>query len=530
MIRRRTVLGGLSGVLFASRLYPSGAWAAQSPVDLDPLLEAVRKRLGVPGIGAIVVGRDRVMARGEAGVRKTGEEGLISADAHWQLGSITKTFTATLAAILIERGKLTWDTRLREIYPEHLKLMANGVPDITVRQLVTHTSGMFRGDIFGWDGVPEINQPGLTLSQRRQRGVVLSLKAPLEFVPGSKHSYSNRGYNTLGPALEKVVGKSFEDMILQDIAKPLGIGSVIFGEPALDAPKREPWPHLLEGRSWKAVPPVPREMYGYHVFNTAGGISLTLAGIARWMQAHMNGEGKAGILSEEMFKLIHSPSNQGGVPALGLGAHALGRRLFHTGSNGRNAAEMIVLPDAGVGLFLTTNAVAPANPAASFVSTNMLYALGFPGRWPMPALKPPEASSDGVVEGEALELISLSGGRVEFQMNDKFSGAFQLWWIGAKEGDRLVARLRAPVRGRYVVDGVFTRNADYGSVTIAIGSMRKRMEFRAERLAFENLSLGETKLEAGPQDVVFTAHGDAGQNGINCHLGLDLLRLRPMVH
>jgi len=67
------------------------------------------------------------------GVRRIGEPGAVAADPHWQLGSITKTFTATLTAMLVERGKLKWDTTLREIYPEHTKIMAPGIADVTIR-------------------------------------------------------------------------------------------------------------------------------------------------------------------------------------------------------------------------------------------------------------------------------------------------------------------------------------------------------------------------------------------------------------
>ena len=65
-------------------------------------------------------------------MRRMGEPGLVSPDPHWQLGSITKTFTATLAALLIERGKLTWDTTLAQIYPEHIRIMAPRVGTITI--------------------------------------------------------------------------------------------------------------------------------------------------------------------------------------------------------------------------------------------------------------------------------------------------------------------------------------------------------------------------------------------------------------
>jgi len=495
MITRRHAISASAGAMLASVFPALGAGASVSAQDLSVTLDAIRRRLGLPAMGAIVVARDRIIARGVCGVRRIGEPGAVAADAHWQLGSITKTFTATLTAMLVERGKLKWDTTLREIYPEHTKIMAPGIADVTIRQLVTHRSGMGQ-DVFYWEGVPETNKPGLTLSERRQRGVVFSLKAPLEFTPDSKYSYSNRGYNTLGPALEKVAGRAYEDMIVQDIAKPLGIASVIFGEPALNDPTHEPWPHEPQGSGWKPIAPVPREMYGYYIFNTAGGISLTLEGFARWMQAHLNGELSPGLLSKEMFKTLHTPVGKGGVPAFDLGSFGtLGRTLGHGGTNGRNSADHLLLMDRGIGIFAAANALPPENVLSRFMCSNTLVATALPGQWPQPAIKPPAPNADGAIEGEALEFIQASGGGIEFQNIKQLSGGFQLFWYGAKNGDRLVLRFTVPAKGRYAVEGVFCQNKDFGDATIGVGALQKRLKFRADRLGWQTIPLGETVLE-----------------------------------
>jgi CubicO group peptidase (beta-lactamase class C family) len=125
MIDRRrfvsTAIGAPLTALAASALGPTlEGWAAtDAPFDLGPTLEELRRRCGVPAVGAIVVSTDRVIARGVAGVRRMGEPGAVSVGAHWQLGSLTKNFTGTLAAILVERDMLSWDATLRQLYPEN---------------------------------------------------------------------------------------------------------------------------------------------------------------------------------------------------------------------------------------------------------------------------------------------------------------------------------------------------------------------------------------------------------------------------
>jgi D-alanyl-D-alanine carboxypeptidase len=510
-------------------LTPIETRADDSANKFGELLNALRERTRLPAVAAVIVSGNQSLVQGVAGRKRVDRPDAVPLNAHWQLGSITKTFTATLTAVLVEKGKLDWDTKVVDVYPQLSSVMAPNVGQITIRLLVEHRSGM-GADAFPWEGAPEINQRGLTLSQRRQRSVPLALRAPLDFPPGTRSQYSNRAYNLLGAVLERVAGRPWEDLIVNELARPLGLGSVVFGEPAFVDPNGEPWPHLLENHRWKPVAPVPPTMYGYHVCNPAGGISLTLPGVARWMQAHLNGELTSSVLSTDMFKTIHTTREDGGVPALFVNSKslALGRSLTHNGSNSRNYANMMILPERGVGVFFATNAVPPENTPANWLVWNTLLARALPGRWPRPALRPPAPNSEGSIEGEALQVAKLTGGNIDFQNFKQLSGGFQIWWSGAKEGDTLVLRLQLPRAGKYSLQGVFARNRDFGNVTIRVGNLERSLNFHSQRLSWAQVSLGECTLNAGPQDLTVVANGSAGQNGVACHLGLDTLSLRAI--
>jgi CubicO group peptidase (beta-lactamase class C family) len=527
MITRREFFLRGGSPLLASLLLPTRFFGDDLSDKFPEILNVLRQRTRLPAIAAVITTRDQIVAQGESGRNRIDQQTAVSPSAHWQLGSITKTFTATLTAILVEKGKLDWDTKLSGIYPEFVSRMAPNVGQITIRNIIEHRSGM-GGDVFPWEGAPEFNQPGLTLSQRRQRSVPLALGAPLDFEPGNRYQYSNRAYNLLGACLERVARRSWEDLIVNEIATPLDIRSVVFGEPAMADPNREPWPHLLERNRWKPVAPVPLTKYGYHVCNPAGGISLTLEGVARWMQAHLNGEQKPGVLSTEMFKTIHTTESQGGVPALGVSAKspALGRSLSHNGSNSRNFANMMILPDKGIGVFFATNAVPSEKTPAQWLIWNTLLSLALPGNWPRPALKPPAPNSRGVIEGEALEVVQMTGGSVDFQNFKQLSRQFQIWWSGAKDKNKLVLRFQVPRAGNYSLEGIFAHNRDFGKVTIKVGALERSLNFHADKLGWDRVSLGECQLDAGPQNITVIAQGSAGQNGVACHLGLDTLSLR----
>jgi hypothetical protein len=406
--------------------------------------------------------------------------------------------------------------------------MAPNVAGITIRQLVTHHSGMGY-DVVPWQGVPETNQPGLTLSKRRQKAAALAMKTRLDFMPGAKYQYSNQGYNILGAVLETVSGRSWETLIVNDIAKPLGIQSVMFGEPALEHPDKEPWPHVFESGHWKAVPALAQDMYGWHLCHPAGGISLTLDGMAKYMQAHLNAGQRKSILSQAGFKTLHTESEKGGVPGFNIGAigSILGRWLTHSGSNGRNYAFLMLLPERGLGIFLAVNAPAVEVVPTHWMIWNTLLATALPGKWPRPSQKPP-APSNGLIEGEALDLVRITSGRLEFLNFDNLSQKIFLWWADAKDGKQLVMSFRIPQKGRYGVEGVFTFNRDFGAVTIRLGSTQKRIDFRANNLRWETVSLGDIMLDAGVHEITVTAHGNSDENGILGHLGLDVLKFRKL--
>ena len=129
-------------------------------------------------------------------------------------------------------------------------------------------------------------------------------------------------------------------------------------------------------------------------------------------------------------------------------------------------------------MFYAMNAVPPENIPTGWLALNIMLATALPDRWPRPASHPPKPDANGVVEGEAFQIIGLTAGSVEIQDFANLSKKFQLWWRGAKEGDRLMLRFEVPHRGRYAVDGEFCHAADRGDVTLQLGSIRKRLSFR----------------------------------------------------
>src|SRR5262245_3344956 len=92
---------------------PSGSPAA----DSTSVLEAIRKKHELPALAVVVVKDGKICDRAAAGVRRRGNPTRVTTNDVFHIGSCTKSMTATLAAMLIEEGKLRWDTTLAEVFP-----------------------------------------------------------------------------------------------------------------------------------------------------------------------------------------------------------------------------------------------------------------------------------------------------------------------------------------------------------------------------------------------------------------------------
>ncbi len=137
------------------------------------------------------------------------------ADTKFRLGSITKQFTAMLILQLAEQGKLKLDGKLSDYLPDYRKDTGERV---TVHQLLNHTSG-----------IPSYtSQPGFFADVSRNPYSVADFvkkyaSRDLEFEPGAKYSYNNSGYFLLGAIIEKVAGKTYEQVLKENILDPLGM-------------------------------------------------------------------------------------------------------------------------------------------------------------------------------------------------------------------------------------------------------------------------------------------------------------------
>lgn len=184
--------------------------------------------LVIPALVAAVVVKGEVVAIGAVGRRRVDGAIPVTVQDRFHLGSCTKAMTALLAAIAVERGLLRWESTLAELFPELRATMAPAMAGVTVRQLLSHSSGI------GDDDLPaalqtvmangEANLDGLRLQM-----VKVAVRQPLQSTPGTRFLYANTNYLLVGAALERLQQRTWEELIQGQIFQPLALAGAGLG-------------------------------------------------------------------------------------------------------------------------------------------------------------------------------------------------------------------------------------------------------------------------------------------------------------
>lgn len=187
---------------------------APTAYKIDRDVEALRLRYEVPSVVIEAIRDGRAIYTKAYGLRDQEHKLPATTDTHYEIGSITKQFTAAAILQLQEAGKLNIDQTLAVYLPN-----APHANEITLRQVLTHTSGLH--DYFDAPDV-EIDVDAAKPTTFDQLMGRIADK-PLDFPPGSKCSYSNTGYILLGKVIEIVSGESYRDYLQRHFFDPLGM-------------------------------------------------------------------------------------------------------------------------------------------------------------------------------------------------------------------------------------------------------------------------------------------------------------------
>jgi CubicO group peptidase (beta-lactamase class C family) len=342
---------------------------------LDREIERVFRESDSPGLAVGVV-RDQelVYARG-FGVTNLDTGGEVTPRTLFHMASITKPFVATSIVQLLEQEKLSLDDPIVKHLP-YFKMLDRRCPTLTIRQFLTHSSGMPDVDDYHWDE-PEYDEGALERFVRSLTGRAL-VSAPDEgFI------YSNMAFEVLGDVIAKVSDQSFADYVKEQILLPLGMNdsSILIRDvdPAL----------LANGHDQEEGGKVG--VTEHYAYNRRHGPSSTLysnvVDMSRWAIANMNRgelEGKR-ILDASSYELLWTPAVKVGTRdnkrvhvglSWFLSDYAGYQMISHGGRDTGYQANFVIVPDAGVAVIVLSNYSGPHTTVSDVTSLALELALG----------------------------------------------------------------------------------------------------------------------------------------------------------
>jgi CubicO group peptidase (beta-lactamase class C family) len=366
----------------------SGAMAA--PVSLDHDLTPLLQRYELPALAAAVVKHGKVIAAGAVGTRRAGTRTPVTLNDRFHLGSDTKAMTALLAAIMVEEGKLRWDSTVGEVFPELAETMDPGLRRVTLEQLLSHTGGI-PSDNAASDEllVKSLLQDG-NLDEMRYWLVKQLVTQPLASQPGSQFAYANMGYVIIGAMIERAGGSTWDELVTERIFIPLGLRTAGLGNQASLGRVDAPLGHTITEGKVKAFLAGP-DGDNPPIIGPAGIAHMSVLDFGRWAGWNA-GEGKRGprLVRPETLKKLHTPvvsmppkeDAAPGTPSHGRYALGWGEvgvdwapqpLVYHGGSNGKNLAHIWLDPERDFAMVIVTNIGGPKANEALMALAALLY-------------------------------------------------------------------------------------------------------------------------------------------------------------
>jgi CubicO group peptidase (beta-lactamase class C family) len=333
--------------------------AAEDQVDLGETLERIRGKHALLGLAAAVIQGERPVEAAVVGARRLGSPDRLQLADRFHIASCTKSMTATLAAILVEQGRLQWTSRLVDILPELGARIRPEYRTATLEQLLSHAAGFPAYTQFGPERLEELKSlPGTPTEQRLAfLTQVLSSEPPNRGTGDA--AYSNAGYTAVAVMLERVSDQSWEQLIRTRLFQPLGLTEVGFGWPATEDTPDQPRGHLRLGG--RLMPQPLDDSYLLPVaLWPAGAVNSSIGDLARYTADHLRGlRGEKALLSGATYQRLHRTLNRKAAGfTLGWGVRSdpqWGTVHYGAGSGGTFFTRILIVPDHNVAIVVASN-------------------------------------------------------------------------------------------------------------------------------------------------------------------------------
>lgn len=329
--------------------------AADSPdkfAQMDAFIQNIMAEDSVPGASVVVVHGDSTVYAKGFGITSVENPRPVDESTVFTLASVSKSFTALGVLLLRDNGTIDIDKPVVNYLPDFSLADSSASSKITVRHLLTHTSGI-PGSLAEPQGY--FNGPDAMTDMVKDLAG-LKLNNP----PGKLFEYSNLNYFLLGAVIEAATGQRFEDYMAQAVFAPLGLERT-----TLDQDQAEEW-----GRAYGHQPVfgqvVERSMPVFRSAAPAGWVMSNAEDMGRWLSLFLNDgmlDGKHLVKSETIQEMITPATyyqKDGHIVGYGMGwlvdtdSHGI-KRIWHGGDTPSFLADMMILPDYSTGVSIVIN-------------------------------------------------------------------------------------------------------------------------------------------------------------------------------
>lgn len=330
-----------TAALLVAAMLASAALPARADT-IDDYIARQMQQLRLPGLALAVVRDGKVATLRTYGKAHLELDAPVTRDTVFELGSLTKQFTAAAVMMLVEGGKL----RLDDPITSHLPEAPAAWRAITVRHMLTHSSGLQE-----YLSIPGLPDQAHALGHREMTRLFAS-RITQEFPPGETWAYSNTGYLLLGDIIERVSGQSYWEFLHTHVFTPLAMHATRSSEPRAVVPGR------AAGYGWRNGALENRAALSENAYS-AGSIVSTVADMARWAVALQTDR----VLSKPSRDLIWTPLTVAGGPvapfSYGFGwvvDHERGRRaVLHSGGTPGFSSAIRHYPAEGLTVIVLAN-------------------------------------------------------------------------------------------------------------------------------------------------------------------------------
>lgn len=264
---------------------------------LDQLVINIKECFDTPGLAVGIMKNGEVFYTGAHGVQRLDATNALTTKSIFHMASVSKPFVATCIVQLVEQGKIDLDEKLTHYLP-YFTMKDERYKDITIRQMLVHTSGIPNVRDYEWDK-PQYDEGAAERYARWHASL------ELDFTPGEKQSYSNAAFDILCDVIAKASGMSFEDYVKQNIFTPVGMVNSTFYHP--EVPKNIATKGHVLGDSLAIV---VSEVYPYNKRHAGSStLNSNVEDMLLWAEVNLNKgiiNGKR-IYSEESYDLLISP-------------------------------------------------------------------------------------------------------------------------------------------------------------------------------------------------------------------------------